>query len=137
MNVQTIRAVCTVFSQVYKGEFCLVYKIFNDKCKGMCYNIHSRFLKKREVLTVGKKSKTNMKDHRRSLQDNPDVLMLLKSHHKGLLRIVFSRFGLIALLLVIQVIGLNLLFVAMEESEWLLLLMGVFIIIMFFYLFKI
>lgn len=72
-----------------------------------------------------------------TLRDNPDVLLLMKKKKKGLLRIVFSRFGIIALLLLVQVVGFTLLFEILSvQVEWLALVMGIFTIIMFFHLFK-
>lgn len=48
--------------------------------------------------------------------ENPDVIRLLKKKKKGLLRIVFSRFGITALLLVIQLIILATLFFWFDED---------------------
>lgn len=69
--------------------------------------------------------------------DDPNLLFLLRYQKKGLLRIVFSRFSIILILFLIQIIGFIVLFGVMDDQlDWFAAVMAVFILVMFFHLFK-
>lgn len=67
----------------------------------------------------------------------PDEIHLIKKQRKGILRIIFSRFGIIALLFLLQIGALLAMFIFLEDQmEWFTAVMFVFILVMFFHLFK-
>ena len=66
-----------------------------------------------------------------------EVLLLMKKRKKGLLRIVFSRFGICAIMLLLQVVLIYLVLEwCSEDMEWFTAASAVFTIAMFFQLFK-
>ena len=68
--------------------------------------------------------------------NDPNLLFLLNYQKKGLLRIVFSRFSIIFILCIVQIIGFIVLFGYMDEQSGFAVVMALFILIMFFHLFK-
>ena len=73
----------------------------------------------------------------RALQDNPDIICLLKKKKKGLLRIVFSRFGISAVLLLLQVaFFLLMLTTDVGDMDYVTILLAIFTVFMFIHLFK-
>ena len=70
-------------------------------------------------------------------EQSPDIICLMKKRKKGILRIVFSRFGLIALLFIIQIMAFVVVFNFLgEQHEWFAFVLLLFIIVMFFHLFR-
>ncbi len=70
-------------------------------------------------------------------EEKTKVIRLIKKRRKGLLRIVFSRFGIILLLFIIQITAFIYISDLLDESfEWAAVIMLLFILIMFFHLFK-
>ena len=71
-------------------------------------------------------------------RENPDVICLMKKKKKGMLRILFSRFGISVVLLLLQVLViLSLLTWFDENNVWIGLIMALFTVSMLIYLFKI
>ena len=71
--------------------------------------------------------------------ENPDVLRLLKRRKKGLLRIIFSRFGITLFLFILQILtfwAILTLVELVDNFELVALLPASFILLMFFYLFR-
>ncbi len=78
-----------------------------------------------------------MKKKNKNQEGESGVLRLIKKRRKGLLRIVFSRFGIIFALFIIQIVGVIAIFDLLDENfEWFALAMGFFIIAMFLHLFN-
>ena len=73
-----------------------------------------------------------------ALKQNPDVICLLKRKKKGLLRIVFSRFGISVVLLLLQLLLVGAFLIVSNEDDtgWLQLALAVFTFFMFIHLFK-
>ena len=70
-----------------------------------------------------------MKKKNKNQEGESGVLRLIKKRRKGLLRIVFSRFGIIFALFIIQIVGVIAIFDLLDENfEWFALAMGFFII---------
>lgn len=70
-------------------------------------------------------------------KQNPSVLLLLNRRRKGFLRLVFSRIGLTAVLIILQLILLHSAYVLFEESiRWFAGVIVIFRLIMFLYLFR-
>ncbi len=75
-----------------------------------------------------------MKEKKKS---DPEVLSLMKRRKKGLLKIVFSRFGVSALLLILQIVLIYLVLEWCDEDlEWFTIAAGVFTVAMFLHLFR-
>lgn len=74
-------------------------------------------------------------DKKKREQEN--VLRLVKKSRKGLLRVVFSRFGLMALLLILELVLLWMMWRWFNNDfEWFAAVQGVFTVLMFFHLFN-
>ncbi len=71
-----------------------------------------------------------------NLTDDPDVIRLIKKKKKGLLRIVFSRFGITALVLLLQIMILAAVFIWFaEDIEYYALAATLFTLVVLFRLF--
>ncbi len=71
------------------------------------------------------------------LRSSPDEIHLIKKRRKGFLRIIFSRFGIITLLFVIQIAAFTVLFNVLDrEIRWFTIGMTIFTMMMFFHLLK-
>lgn len=69
--------------------------------------------------------------------EQENVLRLVKKSRKGVLRVVFSRFGLMALLLVLELVLLWMMWRWFNNDfEWFAAVQGVFTVLMFFHLFN-
>ena len=69
--------------------------------------------------------------------EQENVLRLVKKSRKGLLRVVFSRFGLMALLLILELVLLWMMWRWFNNDfEWFAAVQGVFTVLMFFHLFN-
>ncbi len=78
-----------------------------------------------------------MKKKKNDLSDDPEVIRLMKKRKKGLLRIVFSRFGITALMLLLQVLLIVFAFMLIDEgTEMLTAGAMIFNIAMLLYLFR-
>lgn len=73
-----------------------------------------------------------------AIKQNPDVICLLKRKKKGLLRIVFSRFGISVILLLIQLFLVISFIMIFDEDNtgWIQLALAVFTLFMLIHLFK-
>lgn len=70
-------------------------------------------------------------------REQENVLRLVKKSRKGILRVVFSRFGLMALLLVLELVLLWMMWRWFNNDfEWFAAVQGVFTVLMFFHLFN-
>lgn len=66
-----------------------------------------------------------------------NVLRLVKKSRKGVLRVVFSRFGLMALLLILELVLLWMMWRWFNNDfEWFAAVQGIFTVLMFFHLFN-
>ena len=69
--------------------------------------------------------------------EQENVLRLVKKSRKGVLRVVFSRFGLMALLLILELVLLWMMWRWFNNDfEWFAAVQGVFTVLMFFHLFN-
>ena len=69
--------------------------------------------------------------------EQENVLRLVKKSRKGVLRVVFSRFGLMALLLILELVLLWMMWRWFNNDfEWFAAAQGVFTVLMFFHLFN-
>ena len=69
--------------------------------------------------------------------EQENVLRLVKKSRKGVLRVVFSRFGLMALLLVLELVLLWMMWRWFNNDfEWFAAVQGIFTVLMFFHLFN-
>lgn len=69
--------------------------------------------------------------------EQENVLRLVKKSRKGVLRVVFSRFGLMALLLILELVLLWMMWRWFNDDfEWFAAVQGVFTVLMFFHLFN-
>ena len=69
--------------------------------------------------------------------EQENVLRLVKKSRKGVLRVVFSRFGLMALLLILELVLLWMMWRWFNyDFEWFAAAQGVFTVLMFFHLFN-
>lgn len=69
--------------------------------------------------------------------EQENVLRLVKKSRKGVLRVVFSRFGLVALLLILELVLLWMMWRWFNNDfEWFAAVQGVFTVLMFFHLFN-
>ena len=70
-------------------------------------------------------------------REQENVLRLVKKSRKGILQVVFSRFGLMALLLVLELVLLWMMWRWFNNDfEWFAAVQGVFTVLMFFHLFN-
>ena len=68
---------------------------------------------------------------------DPNIIRLIPRQRKGILRLIFSRAGLAAILILIQIVVINSVFnYFVEITNWLLLVQVVFTVIMILYLFN-
>ena len=69
--------------------------------------------------------------------EQENVLRLVKKSRKGVLRVVFSRFGLMALLLILELVLLWMMWRWFNNDfEWFAVVQGIFTVLMFFHLFN-
>ena len=69
--------------------------------------------------------------------EQENVLRLVKKSRKGVLRVVFSRFGLMALLLILELVLLWMMWRWFNNDfEWFAAVQGIFTVLMFFHLFN-
>ena len=84
------------------------------------------------ILTKGESLALNKNKY----PDNPEIIKLIKKRRKGLLRIVFSRFGITALLLLLQVVILVFLYMWFNEDiEYFAMAATIFTILVLLHLF--
>lgn len=100
-----------------------------------------RRLQKKEERQLQKQHKKEVErrnaERELALQNNPDVICLLKKKKKGLLRIVFSRFGLSAILLLLQAGVIFMMFgTDFENPDIITVLLAFFSLFMFIHLFR-
>ena len=111
-------------------------------CHKMCYNLIAKANTLNDASSVSAILPPFHRQRRKAMKPKkytapPDEIHLIKKKRKGLLRIIFSRFGVIALLFLLQVGALVAVFVFLEDQiEWFAFVMAIFIFVMLFHLFK-